>query len=138
VFDVGFPELVLVFIIGLLVLGPERLPKVAAEIGKWVGRARRTATELRRQLEREIELNDIQPPPPAAKTPAQQDADASADAATATEAGPSAAPPEAGETASSAEPPPPEPAAEPAADEQAVAKPDGTTTDEATERSPRA
>jgi sec-independent protein translocase protein TatB len=64
VFDVGFNELVLIFIIGLLVLGPQRLPKVAAEIGKWIGRARRTATELRRQLEREIELNDIQPPPP--------------------------------------------------------------------------
>ena len=31
------------FVIGLLVLGPQRLPKVAAEIGKWVGRARRTA-----------------------------------------------------------------------------------------------
>jgi len=66
VFDVGFNELVLIFIIGLLVLGPQRLPKVAAEIGKWIGRARRTATELRRQLEREIELNDIQPPPPPA------------------------------------------------------------------------
>jgi len=64
VFDVGFNELVLIFIIGLLVLGPQRLPKVAAEVGKWVGRARRTAAELRRQLEREIELNDIQPPPP--------------------------------------------------------------------------
>ncbi len=63
-FDSGFGELILIFIIGLLVLGPQRLPKVAAEIGKWVGRARRTATELRRQLEREIELNDIQPPPP--------------------------------------------------------------------------
>ena len=65
-FDVGFQELVLIFIIGLLVLGPERLPKVAAEIGKWVGRARRTATQLRRQLEREIELADIEPRPPAA------------------------------------------------------------------------
>lgn len=65
-FDVGFNELVLIFIIGLLVLGPQRLPKVAAEIGKWIGRARRTAAELRRQLEREIELNDIQPPPPPA------------------------------------------------------------------------
>jgi Tat protein translocase TatB subunit len=63
-FEVGFPELVLVAIIGLLVLGPQRLPKVVAEIGKWVGRARRTATQLRRQLEREIELSDIQPPPP--------------------------------------------------------------------------
>jgi sec-independent protein translocase protein TatB len=63
VFGVDFNELLLIFIIGLLVLGPQRLPKVAAEIGKWVGRARRTANELRRQLEREIELNDIQPPP---------------------------------------------------------------------------
>ena len=63
-FDVGFAELVLVFVIGLLVLGPERLPKVAAEIGKWVGRARRTATQLRRQLEREIELNEVTQPPP--------------------------------------------------------------------------
>jgi len=71
VFDVGFNELVLIFIIGLLVLGPQRLPKVAAEIGKWIGRARRTATELRRQLEREIELNDIQPPPPPSPTETQ-------------------------------------------------------------------
>ena len=71
-FDVGFNELVLIFIIGLLVLGPQRLPKVAAEIGKWVGRARRTAAELRRQLEREIELNDIQPPPaPPPATPTE-------------------------------------------------------------------
>src|SRR5215470_5107977 len=67
-FDVGFTEFVLLFVIGLLVLGPQRLPKVAAEIGKWVGRARRTATQLRRQLEREIELAELQannPPPPA-------------------------------------------------------------------------
>lgn len=74
-FDVGFQELVLLFIIGLLVLGPQRLPKVAAEIGKWVGRARRTATQLRRQLEREIELADLEgtqqqsPAPPAQPQP---------------------------------------------------------------------
>ena len=61
-FDIGFMELVLVSIIGLLVLGPQRLPKVAAEIGKWVGRARRTATQLRRQLEREIELSELEKP----------------------------------------------------------------------------
>jgi sec-independent protein translocase protein TatB len=82
-FDVGFTELVLVSIIGLLVLGPQRLPKVAAEIGKWVGRARRTASQLRRQLEREIELSELeerinaaarrepQPQPPPAADPAQ-------------------------------------------------------------------
>jgi Sec-independent protein translocase protein TatA len=45
------------------------LPKVAAEIGKWVGRARRTATQLRRQLEREIELSELQTPPAPPKPP---------------------------------------------------------------------
>lgn len=64
-FDIGPGELLLVAIIGLLVLGPQRLPKVAAEIGKWVGRARRTASQLRRQLEREIELSELETPPPA-------------------------------------------------------------------------
>lgn len=62
-FDVSLPEFVLCAIIGLLVLGPQRLPKVAAELGKWVGRARRTATQLRRQLEREIELSELETPP---------------------------------------------------------------------------
>jgi sec-independent protein translocase protein TatB len=63
-FEMGFMELVLVAVIGLLVLGPQRLPKVAAEVGKWIGRARRTATQLRRQLEREIELTELENPPP--------------------------------------------------------------------------
>ena len=68
-FEIGPSELLLVCVIGLLVLGPKRLPKVAAEIGKWVGRARRTATQLRRQLEREIELSEIEKPDPPAKPP---------------------------------------------------------------------
>lgn len=72
-FEMGFMELVLVAVIGLLVLGPQRLPKVAAELGRWIGRARRTATQLRRQLEREIELSELQTPPsqppPAASQP---------------------------------------------------------------------
>lgn len=63
-FDPGFSELILLFIIGLLILGPERLPRVATQIGRWVSRARRTANQLRHQLEREIALNDIRRPPP--------------------------------------------------------------------------
>jgi sec-independent protein translocase protein TatB len=58
-FDPGLPELVLVFVLALLILGPERLPRVATQIGRWIGKARRTATQLRRQLEREIELEEL-------------------------------------------------------------------------------
>jgi sec-independent protein translocase protein TatB len=57
---IGFWELVLLFVIGLLILGPERLPRVATQIGRWVGKARRTANQLRYQLEREIALADIE------------------------------------------------------------------------------
>lgn len=62
-FDVGFFEVVLLFVIGLLILGPERLPRVATQIGRWVGRARRTANQLRHQIEREVALNDLRKPP---------------------------------------------------------------------------
>ena len=58
-FDVGFPEIVLLFVIGLLVLGPERLPRVAAQLGRWMGKARRTAHQLRMQIEREMTMEDI-------------------------------------------------------------------------------
>lgn len=63
-FDVGFSELVLLAVIGLLVLGPQRLPKVAAQLGKWAGRARRTIADLRYQLEREVDVGKA-----AAETP---------------------------------------------------------------------
>jgi sec-independent protein translocase protein TatB len=96
---VSFPELTLLFIIGLLVLGPERLPRVASQIGRWVGRARRTANQLRYQLEREIALADLEkstkeknqarretPENPDAKTPdASGDAPDMAESATAPE-----------------------------------------------------
>ena len=58
-FDVGFWELILIFGVGLLILGPERLPRVAARIGLWIGRAQRTANQFRRKLQRELELDDL-------------------------------------------------------------------------------
>jgi Tat protein translocase TatB subunit len=67
-FDVGFWEIVLIFGLGLMILGPERLPRIASQLGRWVARARRTASQLRWQLERELELKDqnrpqYRPPP---------------------------------------------------------------------------
>jgi sec-independent protein translocase protein TatB len=42
-FEVGFSELLLIMGLALLVLGPEKLPKVVGEIGRWMGRARAMA-----------------------------------------------------------------------------------------------
>ena len=66
-FDVGFWELALIFGMGLVILGPERMPRVASQVGRWMGRARRTASSLRRQLEQEIASADSPPPPPRRK-----------------------------------------------------------------------
>ena len=59
-FDIGFAELTLIFIIGLVVLGPERLPTVARTLGHWIGRARSTFNHLKSELEREAVTQDMQ------------------------------------------------------------------------------
>jgi sec-independent protein translocase protein TatB len=72
-FEVGFTEIILIFGLALLVLGPARLPKLAADLGRWAGRARAMARQLRTQLEQETHfdpLADAQPKPGAAHAPA--------------------------------------------------------------------
>jgi sec-independent protein translocase protein TatB len=54
-FGVDFSEIVVIFVIALIVLGPEKLPKLAQTIGRWVGRARSMARQFREQLEQEAE-----------------------------------------------------------------------------------
>ncbi len=57
--DVGFSELLLLAIIGLLVLGPERLPKVARKLGYWAGRARGYVRQMSTELEREVQRAEM-------------------------------------------------------------------------------
>lgn len=51
-------ELILLLIIGLIVLGPKRLPEIANRVGRWVGQARRMTRAMRRQLEEELNFDE--------------------------------------------------------------------------------
>jgi sec-independent protein translocase protein TatB len=58
-FDIGFWELVLVGVVSLLVFGPERLPKVAREVGLWVRRARAMANSVKQEIDHELQLQEL-------------------------------------------------------------------------------
>lgn len=50
-------EIILIIIIGLIVLGPKRLPQVANQVGSWIGQARRMTRMMKRQLEDEVNFD---------------------------------------------------------------------------------
>jgi sec-independent protein translocase protein TatB len=56
-FDFGFSEILLIFVLALVVLGPEKLPRVVREVGRWVGRARAMARQFQEQLEEEMDVD---------------------------------------------------------------------------------
>jgi sec-independent protein translocase protein TatB len=60
-FDIGFWELIILFALGLVILGPERLPKVAIQLGQWAGQARRMARSLTTQIRDELDVDLNQP-----------------------------------------------------------------------------
>src|SRR5277367_5207568 len=77
-FGVDFSEIALIFLIALVVLGPAKLPQVAATVGRWIGRARLMARQFRDQLEQEAntlrDATDVRsrpapPPRPSAPVP---------------------------------------------------------------------
>jgi Tat protein translocase TatB subunit len=70
--DIGFSEILVIFVLALIVLGPEKLPRVAAQVGRWIGRARGMARQFREQLEEEVNLEQArkqQPPAAPPQTP---------------------------------------------------------------------
>lgn len=58
-FDIGFPELLIVALLLLLVVGPERLPEVLRTVGRVVGSARRSFDTLKAELEREVGADEL-------------------------------------------------------------------------------
>ncbi len=73
---VDFPEVVIIFGVALVVLGPKKLPGTAAQVGRWVGRARAMARQFRDQLEQEVgaveSALDVNAKPSPSRKPAAQ------------------------------------------------------------------
>ncbi|MCW4149712.1 Sec-independent protein translocase protein TatB [Halomonas sp. 18H] len=57
-FDIGFLELLIIGVVGLLVLGPERLPRAARTAGLWVGRLKRTVSDMQREINSQLDAED--------------------------------------------------------------------------------
>lgn len=58
-FDIGFSELMVIGIVALLVLGPERLPKVARTTGHLLGRLQRYVSDVKSDINREMQLDEL-------------------------------------------------------------------------------
>jgi len=59
VFDVGFSELMVIAVVALIVIGPERLPRVARTMGHLFGRLQRYVNDVKADINREIELEEL-------------------------------------------------------------------------------
>jgi sec-independent protein translocase protein TatA len=59
-FGIGLPELLLILVLGLLVLGPQRLPEVARTVGRLYGQLRRASEEFQRTIRQDLEALDRQ------------------------------------------------------------------------------
>ena len=58
-FDVGFSEMLVIGLVALIVIGPERLPRVARTIGHLVGRLQRYVSDVKADINREVELEEL-------------------------------------------------------------------------------
>lgn len=58
-FDIGFSELVVIALVGLIVIGPERMPKVARTVGHLLGRLQRYVADVKADINREMQLEEL-------------------------------------------------------------------------------
>jgi sec-independent protein translocase protein TatB len=59
VFDIGFSELVVIGLVALIVIGPEKLPRVARTVGHLIGRLQRYVADVKSDINREVELEEL-------------------------------------------------------------------------------
>lgn len=58
-FDIGFAELLIIFVVALMVVGPERLPAVARKVGLYIGRLKRSFNNIKQEVEQELEIEAV-------------------------------------------------------------------------------
>ena len=58
-FDIGFSELMVIALVALIVIGPERLPRVARTLGHLAGRLQRYVADVKADINREVELDEL-------------------------------------------------------------------------------
>ena len=58
-FDIGFSELLVIGVVALIVIGPERLPRVARTVGHLMGRMQRYVADVKADIDREVELEEL-------------------------------------------------------------------------------
>lgn len=58
-FDLGFIELMVIGIVALVVIGPERLPKVARTVGQWLGKLNRYVSQVKQDIDRDMRLDEL-------------------------------------------------------------------------------
>lgn len=58
-FDIAFSELLVIGVVALIVIGPERLPKVARTAGQWLGRLNRYVAQVKQDIDRDMKLEEL-------------------------------------------------------------------------------
>lgn len=58
-FNIGFSEMLVIGIIALIVVGPDKLPELARTVGKWVGAARRVFADVKAEVDQQVMMDDI-------------------------------------------------------------------------------
>jgi sec-independent protein translocase protein TatB len=58
-FDIGFSELIMIGLVSLLVIGPERLPKVARLAGFWIGKTRSMVASVKAEIKQELQAEEL-------------------------------------------------------------------------------